>query len=268
MDRYRLQELLDQVARGALSSADALNALTHLPFERLGDHAMVDHHRELRSGMPEVVLGEWKSPEQIIDILIALARNSNGALATRVSADKANAVVGRVPGAVYYERARMIVIPRQHRARDANKGASVAVVAAGTSDLPVAEEAAITLEFLGYAVDRVTDIGVAGLHRLLANVDRLRSAAVVIVVAGMEGALPSVVAGLIDRPVIAVPTSVGYGVGAGGFAALVGMLSSCAPGVTVVNIDNGFGAAVGAARILGSLRPAPQVEKPAETGVL
>lgn len=267
MDRYRLQEILDQVAQGALSSAEALTALAHLPFESVGDHTLVDHHRELRSGMPEVVLGEWKSAEQIIDILIALARKGSGALATRVSAEKATAVVEHVPHAVYYDRARMVVIPRQHKA--AGKAETrVAVVAAGTSDLPVAEEAAVTLEFLGHSVDRVSDVGVAGLHRLLVNVERLRSAAVVIVVAGMEGALPSVVAGLIDRPVIAVPTSVGYGVGAGGFAALVGMLSSCAPGVTVVNIDNGFGAAVGAARILGSLRPALQVEQAAEPGVL
>jgi hypothetical protein len=194
---------------------------------------MVDHHRALRAGIPEVVFGENKTAAQIAAIMMALAVDGAGALATRVEAGKAEAVLAAVPGARHVVVARSVVVdpsPRPVRR-------TVAVVAAGTSDLPVAEEA------------RITDVGIAGVHRLLAQVERLRAADVVVAVAGMEGALPSAVAGLIDRPVIAVPTSIGYGVSLGGFAAMIGMLSSCAPGVTVVNIDNGFGAAVAAALI-------------------
>ncbi|GAB4532382.1 MAG: nickel pincer cofactor biosynthesis protein LarB [Haliangiales bacterium] len=255
MDPKRIQALLEQVSAGALSPGDALDRLRRLPVEEIGD-AVLDHHRRLRAGVPEVILGEWKSAEQIARFLAALAAQGSGALATRVSADKAAEVLAAVPAATYHERARAVVVAPAEPApgaeggdADAASGPGVAVVCAGTSDLPVAEEAAVTLEFLGHAVERVTDVGVAGLHRLFPYLDQIRQAAAVIVVAGMEGALPSVLAGLVDRPIIAVPTSVGYGVSQGGFAALLGMLSSCSAGIMVVNIDNGFGAAIGASRI-------------------
>jgi NCAIR mutase (PurE)-related protein len=192
-----------------------------------------------------VVLAEWKTAEQVAAILLGLAAGGRGALATRVSPDKADAVRAQVPAAEHVAVARALVIPP---ATPRPRIGVVAVVCAGTSDLPVAEEAAVTAEFLGAAVRRVTDVGVAGLHRLLARLPEIRSADAVVVIAGMEGALPSVVAGLCDLPLVAVPTSVGYGVGAGGLVAMATMLSSCAPGVTVVNIDNGFGAAVAAVR--------------------
>jgi NCAIR mutase (PurE)-related protein len=252
MDPRRIEALLGEVQSGALSPADALERLRRMPAEDLGE-AVLDHHRTLRAGVPEVILGEWKTAEQIARLLAALAAQGNGALATRVSADKAAHVLAAVPGAEYRELARAVVVWPEPAA-PARERPTVAVVCAGTSDLPVAEEAVVTLEFLGHPVMRVTDVGVAGLHRLFPHIERLRQAAAILVVAGMEGALPSVVAGLVHRPVIAVPTSVGYGVSQGGWAALLGMLSSCAAGVLVVNIDNGFGAAVGAARICGSTR--------------
>jgi len=225
--------------------ADAEAVLRRLPFEKLDDLAVIDHHRPLRAGAPEVVFGESKTAEQIAAILERLAGGGGGALATRVDPGKAEQVRSRLPAARYHEVGRLVVVPPE-RPPDAASRGPVAVAAAGTSDRPVAEEAALTAEFLGHAVDRVYDIGVAGLHRLMAHVDRLRACDAVVVVAGMEGALPSVVAGMVDRPVIAVPTSVGYGVGLGGFVAMMGMLLACAPGITVVNIDNGFGAAVAA----------------------
>ncbi len=263
VDPKQILTLLEQVRDGSKEPAQALDALRDMPVESMSD-AVLDHHRTLRSGSPEVVLGEWKSADQIARLLVALAARGNGALATRVSAEKAAHVVSEVPGAQYHERARAVVIPAKstHAAdgapagnRAAGEHAEVAVVCAGTSDLPVAEEAGLTLEFLGHRVERITDVGVAGLHRLFPYVERLRQMGAIIVVAGMEGALPTVIAGLVDRPVIAVPTSVGYGVSAGGFAALIGMLSSCSAGVLVVNIDNGFGAAVGAARICRQAAP-------------
>ena len=219
-----------------------------MPFERLGDEVHVDHHRELRAGVPEVVLGERKSAEQIATIMAALARHGNGALATRVEGDKAAAVKMALPEVSYHQMARTLVLAPETPRPEAGQG-TIAIACAGTSDLPVAEEAAVTAGFLGHRVDRINDIGVAGLQRLVAHTERLRAAEVVIVIAGMEGALPSVVAGMVNRPVIAVPTSVGYGVGVGGYVAMMGMLSSCSPGVMVVNIDNGFGAAVAAAMI-------------------
>jgi NCAIR mutase (PurE)-related protein len=246
VDRERLEELLAQVARGELAPDEAARALRDLPFEKVGADAVIDHHRALRTGVPEVVYGESKTAAQIAATLGALAARGGGALATRVSPDKAAHVIAQVPGAEHLEVARMLRVPPPV-ARE-RRGA-VAVVAAGTSDLPVAEEAAITLDFLGVEVLRVIDVGVAGVHRLMARVADLRAQDALIVVAGMEGALPSVIAGLVDRPLVAVPTSVGYGVGAGGLVAMGTMLSSCAPGITVVNIDNGFGAAVAAARI-------------------
>jgi pyridinium-3,5-biscarboxylic acid mononucleotide synthase len=253
VDLHRLRRLLEQVAAGGMAPDAAMEELAMLPFQELDEGIRVDHHRVLRSGIPEVVLGEWKSAEQIIHILQAMAERGHGALATRVNADKAAAIIDAVPGAVHHERARTVVVPPDPDRARPEPGGVVAVVAAGTSDLPVAEEASVTLSFLGHEVVRIFDVGVAGVHRLLAELGRLRAVDVIIVAAGMEGALPSVVAGLVARPVVAVPTSVGYGAGAGGFAALLGMLSSCSPGVTVVNIDNGFGAAAAAARILGLL---------------
>jgi hypothetical protein len=247
MDRARLLHVLEQVREGRLAVADAAERLRTMPFEELEGLAVIDHHRSLRSGIPEVVLGETKHADDIATILSRLAADGSGAMATRVGPEKAGRVLELAPGARYYELARAVVMAPA-TTPDRGRG-TVVVASAGTSDRPVAEEAAVTLEFLGHRVDRVTDIGVAGLHRLVAKTERLRAAEVAIVIAGMEGALPSVVAGLIDRPVIAVPTSVGYGVGLGGFVAMLGMLSSCSPGITVVNIDNGFGAAVAAALI-------------------
>jgi NCAIR mutase (PurE)-related protein len=214
------------------------------------DDVVLDLDRAARTGVPEVVLGEWKTADQIVASLTGLAAAGRGALATRVDPAIAAEVVARIAGAEHLAAARIIrILPRDAVERRGR----IAIVAAGTSDLPVVEEAAVTAEFIGVEVDRVLDVGVAGVHRLLARVDAIRAADAVIVVAGMEGALPSVVAGLIDRPLIAVPTSVGYGVGAGGLIALGTMLSSCAPGVSVVNIDNGFGAAVIAARFAREL---------------
>jgi pyridinium-3,5-biscarboxylic acid mononucleotide synthase len=253
MDAAEVRRLLEEVKAGTLSPAEAAERLRLLPYQQVGEAARVDHHRELRSGIPEVVLGEFKTGEQVAEILLALAGGGSGALATRVDAAKAEVVAARIPAARYHPAARLLVVDPSRPRGDRGRG-SIAVVAAGTSDLPVAEEAALTAEFLGHRVVRVTDVGVAGLHRVLAAGEEMRACEVAVVVAGMEGALPSVVAGLIDRPIVAVPTSVGYGVGLGGFAAMLSMLASCSPGVTVVNIDNGFGAAVAAARI-NAVRP-------------
>jgi hypothetical protein len=248
VDRERLEELMAQVARGEVAPDEAARQLRDLPFEQVGTDAVIDHHRALRTGVPEVVYGESKTPEQIVAALGALAAKGGGALATRVSADKAAIVCARVPGAEHLEVARIVkVAPAPAHVRE--RRGQVAVVAAGTSDVAIAEEAAVTIEFLGCQAVRITDVGVAGVHRLMARVGELRAADALVVVAGMEGALPSVIAGLVDRPLVAVPTSVGYGVGAGGLIAMGTMLSSCAPGITVVNIDNGFGAGVAAARI-------------------
>ena len=244
VDPQRLRALLDDVAAGRLAPATAAAELALATGTGVPD-AVVDLGRAARTGVPEVVLGEWKTAEQIAAILRALASAGRGALATRVSADKADAIVPLVEGARYDAVARTIVVAAN---LPAPRSGTVAIVCAGTSDLPVAEEAAVTAAFLGAEVRRVVDVGVAGLHRLLARIETVRDADAAIVVAGMEGALPSVVAGLVEVPLIAVPTSVGYGVGAGGLVALAAMLSSCAPGVTCVNIDNGFGAAVAAVR--------------------
>jgi NCAIR mutase (PurE)-related protein len=244
----KLRLLLSRVRSGELAVEEAVEELRRLPFERLGELATLDLHRELRSGVPEVVYGESKSAAEIAPILRRLAGASGRALATRVSAEKARAVQQELPKARYLADARALVIEDQPPAK--RSAGAVAVVTAGTGDRPVAEEAAITLEFLGLAAKRFCDVGIAGLPRVVGVAEELRATEVAIVVAGMEGALPSVVASLVDRPVIAVPTSVGYGVGIGGFVAMLGMLATCSPGVTVVNIDNGFGAAVAAARML------------------
>ena len=240
--------LLAEVRAGAVSPEDAAGRIGALPFAEVV-HAVgasvVDHHRELRTGVPELVYGAGKTPEQIAAALRELGRGG-GALATRVDAEKAARVRALVPEATVHELARVVALGAPP-ARPA--AAPIAVVCAGTSDLPVAEEAALVAEFLGAPVARITDVGVAGLHRLLARLDDIRRAEVVIAVAGMEAALPSVLGGLLDRPLIAVPTSVGYGVSIDGLIALGGLLAACAPGITVVNIDNGVGAAVAAVKI-------------------
>lgn len=246
MNPNRLRELLTKVAQGQVDADSALEQLRGLPFEDLG-FAKVDHHRALRTGFPEVIFGTGKTAEQIIDIARSLAKREHNVLITRLDAATAPAVQAALPSLTYYPMARIATL--LHKAPQPRGRGTVLVVAAGTSDLPVAEEAALTAEILGNHVERICDVGVAGIHRLLAHQEALRSATVLIVVAGMEGALPSVVAGLVDRPVIAVPTSIGYGASFGGLAALLAMLNSCAAGVMVVNIDNGFGAAVAASLI-------------------
>jgi NCAIR mutase (PurE)-related protein len=239
----QLQDLLEQVARGDMDVQTARDQLTRImrsqPFEDLG-FARVDHHRSIRQGFPEVVLGLGKTPAQIAAIAAEIASRGSSLLVTRASRAAYDAVHAVVPAATYYADAAVIALRQQ----DVTKGnGTVLIVTAGTSDLPVAEEAARTAEAMGNDVTRLYDVGVAGLHRLLAERATLESARVIIVIAGMEGALPSVVSGLTAVPVIAVPTSVGYGASFGGIAALLGMLNSCATGVSVVNIDNGFGAA-------------------------
>jgi NCAIR mutase (PurE)-related protein len=238
-----LQELLDRVARGDLDTGEALEHLVEAfrarPFEDLG-FARVDHHRAIRQGFPEVILGLGKTPAQIAAIASEIVGRGSTLLVTRAGQEVFDVVRGAVPAALYHAEASVIT----HRQQDVAPGKGTIVVAsAGTSDQPVAEEAAITAELMGNTVERIYDVGVAGLHRLLGERQRLAAARAIVVVAGMEGALPSVVAGLVSVPVIAVPTSIGYGASFGGIAALLGMLNSCASGVSVVNIDNGFGAA-------------------------
>ena len=241
-----LKKLLDAVKDGATSVEEAVECLRQLPYQDIGC-AQVDHHRELRQGMPEVIFGEGKSVEQIVRIMTAMAGKGSNILVTRLAADKAHDVLAAFPAASYQGEARCLTF-EQKPAEQSGKG-EILVVSAGTSDIPIAAEALVTARFLGNQTSHVYDVGVAGIHRLLARRELLAAAAVIIVVAGMEGALPSVVGGLVDKPVIAVPTSVGYGASFGGIAALLGMLNSCAAGVTVVNIDNGFGAACAASLI-------------------
>jgi pyridinium-3,5-biscarboxylic acid mononucleotide synthase len=241
-----LKNLLEAFKRGDIPVDEALAQLRELPFQDLGC-AQVDHHRELRQGMPEVIFGEGKSVEQIVRIMAAMAGKGSNLLVTRLAADKVRDLVKMFPAATYHGEARCLTL-EQKPVEQKGKG-KILVVSAGTSDIPVAAEALVTAAFLGNTVEHVYDIGVAGIHRLLARREQLDAAAVIIVVAGMEGALPSVVGGLVDKPVIAVPTSIGYGASFGGIAALLGMLNSCAAGVTVVNIDNGFGAACAASLI-------------------
>ena len=246
MERRRLLELLAAVQRGECAIDDALERLRNLPYEDLG-FAKLDHHRALRNGFPEVILGEGKTPEHVVAIAERMAASDGNVLVTRLAPEVGARLVEAVPGFVYESTPRLAI----RRARPIEpSGGLVLVVSAGTADIPVAEEAAVSAELMGNPVDRLYDVGVAGIHRLLERRDRLWQAAILIVVAGMEGALPSVVGGLVDRPVIAVPTSVGYGTSLHGLAALLGMLNTCAAGVVVVNIDNGFGAASAAVRIL------------------
>jgi hypothetical protein len=238
MDQEQLRQLLEQVRAGAVEVEAALGQLRHLPFEDLG-FAKVDHHRALRHGMPEVILAQGKTPEQVAQIAARLADKASNMLATRADARTAELVQARFAGAEYFPLSGAI---RLWRDRTVHGKGTIAVVCAGTSDIFVAEEAQVTAEVMGNQVDAVFDVGVAGIHRLMNARDRLLRARVVVVCAGMEGALPSVVGGLVSAPVIAVPTSVGYGASFHGLAALLGMLNSCASNVTVVNIDNGFGA--------------------------
>jgi len=249
MDNALIRALLEDLISGQATVDQVLGRLSVMPFQDLG-FAKVDHHRALRKGFPEVVYGRGKTPDQIAALAAALIENSDRLLVTKADSDAFAEVKSRVSDAVYSEVAHTIVVDRRRQSR---KIPGVMVVSAGTSDLPVAMEAAITADLMDCQVDQVNDVGVAGIHRLLSELSGIREARVVIAVAGMEGALPSVVGGLVESPVIAVPTSVGYGASFGGLAALLAMLNSCAPGVTVVNIDNGFGAGYFAALILRDL---------------
>lgn len=243
----RLQQILNAVAVGSLSPQEAQEQLNQFGYEAIDDFAKLDHHRILRTGMPEVVWGQDKSAEQIAQIMAAMAVQQPIVLATRVSPEVFGQLQGHLPDVRYYPKARLCAIGQgtYHPGR-------ISLLTAGTSDLPIAEEAALTAELSGFQVERLWDVGVAGIHRLLRHRDVLDRADVLIVIAGMEGALPSVVAGLAACPVIAVPTSIGYGANFGGLSALLTMLNSCAPGIGVVNIDNGFGAAMLAMQILRS----------------
>jgi pyridinium-3,5-biscarboxylic acid mononucleotide synthase len=244
----QLEALLAEVAAGRLGPEAALQRLRHLPFEDLS-FAKIDHHRALRQGQPEVIFCEGKTPDQVVAICERLEAASGSFLGTRVNEITAERLTRRFPKSIWNPLARTLHLCRREPAA---RTGPILVVSAGTSDLPVAEEAAVVSDVFGHEVERLIDVGVAGLHRLLAASQQLERARVVIVVAGMEGALPSVVGGMVSVPVIAVPTSVGYGASFGGLAALLAMLNSCAAGVTVVNIDNGFGAAAAASRICRS----------------
>jgi NCAIR mutase (PurE)-related protein len=245
MTEDQIRKILEDHKSGQLSGDDALQHLRKLPFEDLV-FANIDHHRSLRQGFPEVVFGSGKTPSQVRKIVESLHKHDHNILVTRATAAQFQEVREIAPEAEFHEAARAIVIRKDSAIH--GKG-TVMVVSAGTSDLPVAEEAVVTLQMMGNHVDTLYDVGVAGLHRLLDRRDRIVAARVLVVVAGMEGALPSVVGGLVSVPVIAVPTSVGYGASFGGVAALLGMLNSCASNVSVVNIDNGFGAAMVASLI-------------------
>ncbi|MFZ5894199.1 MAG: nickel pincer cofactor biosynthesis protein LarB [Myxococcota bacterium] len=254
MNPDELRALLEGVRDGSRSLDSAYQALEQLPFADLG-YAKVDHHRALRQGFPEVIFGAGKQPQQIVGIAQRMLDAGENVLVTRVNADVAVDVCQTLPALEHNALARTLSCLHKPPARYASE--PVAVVTAGTSDVPVAEEALETLRLCGVPATRVFDVGVAGIHRLLGRLEALRRAPAVIVIAGMEGALPSVVGGLLAAPVIAVPTSVGYGTALAGFTALFGMLTSCASGVTVVNIDNGFGAALAAARLLSYCKQGP-----------
>ena len=249
-DQY-IKELLDQVSEGDMTVEEAAEKLRSLPYEEL-EFAKVDNHRTLRTGYPEVVFCEGKTPEQTAEIFSALAEKNQRVMGTRASESDFAAVSEKFPGARYHKEARIIEIDRRESTdkTGTENGFDIAVVTAGTADIPVAEEAAVTAEIMGRTVDRIYDVGVSGIHRLLDNVDRIKSADVIIVAAGMEGALASVIGGLIDKPIVSVPTSVGYGSNFEGLSALLCMMNSCTSGVSVVNIDNGFGAAAFAVSVL------------------
>lgn len=245
MDQRHIKEILEAVASGEISIDEATDALKTLPFDDM-DFANIDNHRALRSGYPETVFCQGKTDKQIAEIMARLAEGNDNLIGTRATRENFEAVRKLLPDAEYIEDARLIVLHRKPLPKNSKP---IAVVTAGTADIPVAEEAAVVAEMLGNNIDRIYDVGVAGIHRLFAKLDRIRAANVIIVVAGMEGALASVVGGLVDKPVIAVPTSIGYGANLGGLSALLSMLNSCANGVGIVNIDNGFGAGYMAAQI-------------------
>lgn len=250
MQKDLLKRLLEDVRDGRMSPDDALKRLKTLPFENLG-FARLDNHRSLRKGFPEVIFGQGKTKEQIMKLIDGLVRNGNDAVVTRTDRSVYNYIKKKYKEAIFNERARMILLRRGEK--ESTGEGSIVVISAGTSDIPVAEEAAFTAEVFGCRVERLYDVGVAGIHRLFDRLDLLMSASVLIVVAGMEGALPSVVGGLVEGPVIAVPTSVGYGASFGGITALLAMLNSCSSNVAVVNIDNGFGAGCIASIIAGKV---------------
>ncbi len=237
----RVRELLEQVRSGAISVEGALERLRHLPFEDL-EFAKLDTHRALRRGFPEAIYSPGKTPQQVAALMKRLAEHGQTALATRASRETYDAVRAELPGVEYHEAARMIVLRAGNERRGKGPRGCVLVISAGTADQPVAEEAAVTAETMGCRVERLYDVGVAGIHRLLGHTEKIAAANAIVVVAGMEGALASVVGGLARSPVVAVPTSVGYGAAFGGIGALLTMLNSCAGGVAVVNIDNGYGA--------------------------
>jgi pyridinium-3,5-biscarboxylic acid mononucleotide synthase len=246
-----LKKLLLAIASGDLSPDSALEKLKYLPYEALDDFAKIDHHRQLRTGFPEVIWGADKTPEQLIKIMTAMRQDTTVVMATRIEAEVYQQLKIAIPDLVYYPTARICALSVPETPTQIG---TISLLTAGTADIPVAEEAAITAELSGFAVIRLWDVGVAGIHRLLLNRQVVYDAQVLIVVAGMEGALPSVVAGMADCPVIAVPTSVGYGASFSGVAPLLTMLNSCAAGIGVVNIDNGFGAAILAGQILRTAR--------------
>lgn len=246
MDQNKLKDLLVHLSKGNVSVEETLERLKSLPFEDVG-FACIDHHRALRRGLSEVIFAEGKEVSDILIIMKRILDQEENVLATRLSEEKAKKISDEFPDSTYYARSKVLTLVKRP-IKTSGKG-TILIMTAGTSDIPVAEEAAITARFMGNEVDTIYDVGVSGLHRVLACRERIVTASVIVVVAGMEGALPSVVGGLVDKPVIAVPTSVGYGTSFFGIAALLGMLNSCAAGVTVVNIDNGFGAGYAASLI-------------------
>jgi len=246
LDEETLRRLLASLRRGESSVDEAIEKLRGLPFEDIG-LACIDHHRSLRRGLSEVIFGEGKEVSEILAIMERMAEQGENIMVTRLSPEKAHDIQAKYENSVYHERSRVLTLTT-HPIKAKGRG-TIVVISAGTSDIPVAEEAAITARFMGNEVETIYDLGVAGIHRVLSHRERLAKASVIIVVAGMEGALPSVVGGLVDKPVIGVPTSVGYGASFQGIAAVLGMLNSCAAGVTVVNIDNGFGAGYAASII-------------------
>ena len=245
MNKSAIQRILEAIEKGEIKAADAIKQLQDLPFADIG-HTKIDTHRALRSGYPEVIYGEYKSVQQILEIFSAMLLRETNILVTRINAEMAAGITGLCPTVKYNSVARTLFYEHEALRQTTT---CIAIVTAGTADLPVAEEARVTAMALGNKVSLISDVGVAGIHRLFAYLDTIRQARVVIVIAGMEGALASVIAGLVELPVIAVPTSVGYGASFGGLSALLAMLTSCANGVTVVNIDNGFGAAFAASQI-------------------
>jgi pyridinium-3,5-biscarboxylic acid mononucleotide synthase len=240
MNPDRLKALLTQVKNGKVTVDQAVKKMKHLPFEDI-DFAQIDHHRSMRKGFPEVIFGQGKTADQIIEIMARMMKNKENILVTRLGSQKSSAVCKKFPESVYYPLSKVLTVIPNPLKKQTGRGL-VLVISAGTSDIPVAEEAFLTAQIMGNHTEYLYDVGISGLHRLMSNQEKILSASVLIVVAGMEGALPSVVGGLVDRPVIAVPTSIGYGASFNGLAALLGMLNSCASGVAVVNIDNGFGA--------------------------